>query len=501
MLHYFQILTAFVAVFLALYYYFISRFDFWKNHGVIGPKPIPLFGNAKDVLLRKIGIGSFITELYQKYENERMFGIFIGKLPNLVLRDLDLIKDVLIKDFSIFDNRGLNVLERADPFSVNIFTINAKRWRPLRARLSPVFTSGKLKEMFPLILECAEHLEQCLEDIVKKGEPVDFYEISERYTIDVIGSCAFGINMNALSDESSEFRKMGKSIFDQNIIKFMRNFLRDFFPRFYNLLGFVLPYAKSIVFMTKLIKETIKYREDNNVTRLDFVNSLMDLKKHPEKLKNIEITDTFLAAQASIFFAAGFETSTAAMAHFLYEMALNPSMQDKLRKELKEFHVKNNGNLKYEDIKEMKYFDKVFKETLRKYPPGMILRRECNTNYTFRGTKVTIPVGTVVIIPLYGIQIDPKFYENPDVFDPERFNDDAVAARHPMSYMPFGDGPRNCIGARFAVYQTKLGLIKMLQDFRVDICERTMIPYVKKTNSLMFTPKDGIFLKIEKIID
>ena len=150
-----------------------------------------------------------------------------------------------------------------------------------------MFTSGKLKEMFPLILECAEHLEQCLEDIVKKGEPVDFYEISERYTIDVIGSCAFGINMNALSDESSEFRKMGKSIFDQNIVKFMRNFLRDFFPRFYNLLGFVLPYAKSIVFMTKLIKETIKYREDNNVTRLDFVNSLMDLKKHPEKLKNI----------------------------------------------------------------------------------------------------------------------------------------------------------------------------------------------------------------------
>lgn len=77
-----------------------------------------------------------------------------------------------------------------------------------------------------------------------------------------------------------------------------------------------------------------------------------------------EITDTFLAAQASIFFAAGFETSTAAMAHFLYEMALNPSMQDKLRKELKEFHVKNNGNLKYEDIKEMKYFDKVFKGIL-----------------------------------------------------------------------------------------------------------------------------------------
>lgn len=463
MLHHFHILTAFVAIFLALYYYLTSKFDFWKNRGVSGPRPVPFFGNAKDVLLRKIGIGSFIAELYKRYDNESMFGIFIGRSPNLVLRDLDLIKDVLIKDFSIFDNRGLNIPERAEPFSVNLFSVDATRWRPLRMRLSPVFTSGKLKEMFPLILECAEHLEQCLEDAVKRGGPVDCFEIPARYTTDVIGSCAFGINMNALSDERSEFRKMGRNMFDQNMIKFTRNLLRDFFPRFYNLLGFVLPYTESTVFMTKLIKGTIKYREENDVVRPDFVNLLMELKKHPEKLKNIEITDTLLAAQASVFFAAGFETSSTTMAHALYEMALNPDIQDKLRNEMKEFHAKNNGNLKYEDIKEMKYLDKVFRETLRKYPPGMLLRRKCNSNYTFHGTKVSIPAGTSVIIPLYAIQIDPKFYENPDVFDPERFNEDAVAARHPMTYLPFGDGPRNCVGARFAVYQTKVGLIKILQ--------------------------------------
>lgn len=76
----------------------------------------------------------------------------------------------------------------------------------------------------------------------------------------------------------------------------------------------------------------------------------------------------------------------------------------------------------------------------------MFLKRKCNSNYTFNGTKVSIPAGTSVIIPLYAIQTDPKFYENPDVFDPERFNEDAVAARHPMTYLPFGDGPRNCIG-------------------------------------------------------
>ena len=122
---------------------------------------------------------------------------------------------------------------------------------------------------------------------MKRGGPVDCFEIPARYTTDVIGSCAFGINMNALSDERSEFRKMGRNMFDQNMIKFTRNLLRDFFPRFYNLLGFVLPYTESTVFMTKLIKGTIKYREENDVVRPDFVNLLMELKKHPEKLKNI----------------------------------------------------------------------------------------------------------------------------------------------------------------------------------------------------------------------
>lgn len=121
MLHHFHILTAFVAIFLALYYYLTSKFDFWKNRGVSGPRPVPFFGNAKDVLLRKIGIGSFIAELYKRYDNEAMFGIFIGRSPNLVLRDLDLIKDVLIKDFSIFDNRGLNIPERVRIFFFYLF--------------------------------------------------------------------------------------------------------------------------------------------------------------------------------------------------------------------------------------------------------------------------------------------------------------------------------------------------------------------------------------------
>lgn len=76
----------------------------------------------------------------------------------------------------------------------------------------------------------------------------------------------------------------------------------------------------------------------------------------------------------------------------------------------------------------------------------MVLVRRSDCQYTFAGTYLTIPKNTLIMISLMGIHNDPKIYSNPNVFDPERFTPEAIASRHPMSYLAFGDGPRNCIG-------------------------------------------------------
>jgi len=102
-------------------------------------------------------------------------------------------------------------------------------------------------------------------------------------------------------------------------------------------------------------------------------------------------------------------------------------------------------------------------------------------------------------IPVHAIHRDPTIYPKPDVFDPERFNEEAVQSRHAMSYLPFAHGPRNCIGSRFAVYQTKLGLIKTLGNYKVETCEKTQIPYILDDTKIVTTPKGGIYLKIIKI--
>lgn len=186
------------------------------------------------------------------------------------------------------------------------------------------------------------------------------------------------------------------------------------------------------------------------------------------------------------------------------------------------------------------YFSVPHTETLRKYPPATLIRRKSASNYTFKDTKWSIAKDQVLWIPIYAIQRDPNIYPEPDVFDPERFSEEVVKTRHAMSYFPFGDGPRNCIGtiiyqidllniftkdfypyyirskncfdrklspflyflfsgARFANYQTKIGLIKILQKYKVETCKKTPIPYINNPKAFLLAPTGGMHLKLTKI--
>lgn len=150
--------------------------------------------------------------------------------------------------------------------------------------LSPVFTSGKLKEMFPLILECSNHLERYVEVLVSKNKFVECRELTAKYTTDVIGSCAFGIDTNSLSDEDSKFRKMGREIFAPSWQNMIRMRLRQSVPWFYDILGYILPETRTTKFFTRIVMENIDYREKNNIVRHDVIETLREIKRHPEKL-------------------------------------------------------------------------------------------------------------------------------------------------------------------------------------------------------------------------
>lgn len=154
----------------------------------------------------------------------------------------------------------------------------------MRTQFTPLFTASKLKGMFSLILECADQLESYMDTLIKKGEPIDVREVSARFTTDVVGSCAFGIEMNSLSEKESVFRRLGKLIFATTLRKILSLRMQDMFPWLYNLFLSIFPRDEKTRIIMKLMTDTMNYREENNVFRPDFINMLLDLRKHPKKI-------------------------------------------------------------------------------------------------------------------------------------------------------------------------------------------------------------------------
>lgn len=178
------------------------------------------------------------------------------------------------------------------------------------------------------------------------------------------------------------------------------------------------------------------------------------------------------------------------MCFAIYELTINPEIQQTLQKEVDSI----DGGLTYDKIMKMKYLDMVVSETLRKYPPAVQSDRVCVKAHQLNVKEtdyVEIEPGMAVNIPTYWIHHDPNWWPNPDKFDPERFNE--VATIEPYTYLPFGVGPRMCIGNRFALLETKVLLFHLLKNFGFEVIARTSIPMVFKTGPTNLDSKYGFW--------
>lgn len=136
-----------------------------------------------------------------------------------------------------------------------------------------------------------------------------------------------------------------------------------------------------------------------------------------------------------------------------YEIAVNPQIQQKIYKEIIETNVQLGGKrITYDALQKMKYMDQVICESLRKWPPGFVNDRVCTKDYVYddgEKLKFKMDKGAILMFPTYSIHHDSAYYSDPEQFDPERFNDENKHNISPETYLPFGMGPRNCIGMLF----------------------------------------------------
>ncbi|GBP59933.1 Cytochrome P450 6B2 [Eumeta japonica] len=390
--------------------------------------PIPFVGTALGQFIQKVSLAHAAEEVYRKYPNERYVGTFLGSQKSLVIRDPELIKSVLLTDFSYFHKRGLSLHQTVlEPLAKNLFGLDGDLWKLLRQRMTPAFSSGKLKAMFPMIVEKAVKVQDLANKAAKTGSTVDVRDLMARYTTDFIGACGFGIDMESLEDENSLFRKLGRRITVFTPRDALVVVLKTLFTEIFKNLHLFAPEIENSVF--HLLETVLKQRNNKPSGRNDFVDLLLALKEkgklvgdsienfNPDetpKVAEAEMDMELMAAQVFVFFAAGFETSSSSSSYTLHQLAFHPEKQKKVQDEIDEVLLRYENKLCYDAIKEMKYLEMAFLESMRLFPSVGFLIRNCTKKYTLPGSNVTNDEGVSVTVPVQALHMDEKYFEEPE---------------------------------------------------------------------------------------
>jgi len=314
-----------------------------------------------------------------------------------------------------------------------------------------------------------------------------------KLTLEAILSTAFGVDANIQMGENTETLEKAKALFE---VPFMVRLIARL--PFGKLLLKIMSSVRGnpAIYLGDVVKEIIKTRRQQGLTgRKDLLHLMMTANEETTVEGVSKLSDDEIVAQSIIFLLAGYETSSNTLSFILYHLALNSDVQDKLRTEIKET-VESNAKRKslYELAQNMEYLDCVIKESQRLCPAAPHVNRECCEDYDLNG--IHIPAGTEIMIPIYVLHHDPDAWQNPEKFDPERFRGPAKDARHAFQFLPFGAGPRNCIGMRFALMEVKIALVRILMKYKFVASPETQVP-LEIREGITLSAKDGVLIRVQ----
>ncbi|RLU15174.1 hypothetical protein DMN91_012168 [Ooceraea biroi] len=481
-----------------------NAYFFWSKKNIpYMPDSLSSLITSWKLFLRLISFFDWGEYMYNYFPDAKYLGVMDFATPALLIRDPDLIKDITVKDFEHFPDHRAFVDEDVEPlFTKNVFNLRGDRWREMRNTLSPSFTASKMKFMYELIAKCCTEFVDYLVDHPEICSSIETKKIFRRYTTDVIATTAFGVSVNSMKEPNNEFYLKGieATKFSSGVLTMIKIVFMRGFPRLAKALGMTFFPRATGDFFKRIVGENIKMREAQGIVRPDMIHLLMQAR---DKGSANKLTLDDIVSQAFIFFFAGFETSSTLMCFVAHELAVNPDIQARLRDEVDRHLAEGNGSISYDSMSKMVYMDMVVSETLRRYPPVILIDRLTAKRYELPpaqpGCKsLIIEPENVIILPAYGLQNDPKYFPNPEKFDPERFNEENKDKIHPYTYLPFGLGPRKCIGNRFALMETKLLIAELLQKFILKPTEKTIYPIVFDKREFSLQPTGGFWLGLEK---
>lgn len=475
-----------------------KNFSFWNDKG------IPHLGLFQYLVY---GYDIFTKPMYEAVRKHyklhgRFYGSYQGFAPSLYVAEPEILADVFVKDFKSFADRTIGQKLGNSLRQRSIFNLSGEEWKHARYILSPAFTGNKLKSAVSRIAHVSERLTERLMQHAKDETPVAANELLHSCARDTTAAVVFSFDMDSHLDKKHPLMVCFEKLFAEVV------------PSWKVLLLFTMP----TIF--KICRPKIEAKGDTD-DLIEFVGLMAEERKHkPNKEDDIlqmfldqgyidkdgnlveaqkptphgekPLTIVDITAQCRLFFVAGTDTVMAAMAALAYCLALNPECQEKLLSEVDAAVQK--GGITYETIQSMIYLEACAKEAMRMYPAAMFLMRTCTQETTLAGIK--FKPGMNVDIPIAGIHYDPEFYPEPEQFKPERFLPENKDSLTPYTYLPFGSGPRNCVGIRMGYLIVKVVFACLLRHVKFGPCPETMIPLELKPRTLLPLPKRPVMLRV-----
>ncbi|XP_022220251.2 probable cytochrome P450 9h1 [Drosophila obscura] len=511
------LLSLLVVLLVLLYKWSVAKYDVLTERGVPHAKPKPLLGNIPiRAMLGGLPVLKYMIEQHMQYRGSRVYGMYALRDPLIFLRDPELIKLVGIKEFDHFVNHhSMHNNAQESILSKSLISLKDGPWREMRYILTPAFTGSKMRVMYQLIHSCSEeavrHIGEQLEQSNAGAIELEMKDYFTRFANDVIATVAFGLSVNSFRRKDNEFYRIGQSLSKISAWSIVKAVLYALVPRLMKLLRIRVLDSENINYFTSLVTVAMRYRKEHNVVRPDMIHLLMEAKqlRHAELVNQskdasqyAEFTDEDLLAQCLLFFFAGFQIISSALCFLTYELCMNPEEQSELYEEILSVDKELNGKpLTYDRLTRMKYLDMVVQEGLRKWPPAISTDRECSKDIDLCDdsgkTLLSAKKGDVLQIPIFPLHHDPENFAEPEWFDPQRFSDERRDEIKPGTFLPFGVGPRNCIGNRLALMELKSIVYQLILSFRLLPAQKTSTNMLDSIIGHTLQPKDGFWLKFE----
>lgn len=268
-----------IVIYTILYYFSTSTYDTWRKLNVPYAQPVPIFGNIfRHAMMYEHLMESF-NRIYRQFSDKKLCGFYQLRMPFLMIRDPELISKIMIKDFSYFTDRCVDLDPSVNLFASSLFLLNGKKWRIMRQHLRPGFTSSKLKSTYNQIKECSEQMMRCINDKSKQTDQIEVKDIFINFTTDVIGTSAFGLKLDTISNENSDFRKYTKKLLGNiDSLQMIKNMICTLIPKLAKLLRVQMIPQDAVDFYHNVINDVVNYRTKENVDRNDLAQTLIQAR-------------------------------------------------------------------------------------------------------------------------------------------------------------------------------------------------------------------------------